>query len=42
MITEILFYLFIGFICGLIFGVIQLQGLTDYMDEWPTMEMKSR
>ncbi|CAI9727185.1 Hypothetical predicted protein [Octopus vulgaris] len=31
-----------GFIFGLIIGAIQLQGLPGYIDEWPTMEMKSR
>ncbi|XP_029639979.1 uncharacterized protein LOC115215006 [Octopus sinensis] len=31
-----------GFIFGLIIGSIQLQGMTGYIDEWPTMEMKSR
>lgn len=31
-----------GFIGGLLVGAIQHQGLTGYMDEWPTMEMKSR
>lgn len=31
-----------GFVCGLVMGGIQLQGLTGYIDEWPTMEMKSR
>lgn len=33
---------FVGFIGGLLVGAIQHQGLTGYMDEWPTMEMKSR
>ncbi|XP_014773846.1 uncharacterized protein LOC106871741 [Octopus bimaculoides] len=31
-----------GFIFGLIIGAIHLQGVTGYIDEWPTMEMKSR
>ncbi|XP_014773858.1 uncharacterized protein LOC106871746 isoform X2 [Octopus bimaculoides] len=31
-----------GFIFGLIIGAIQLQGVTGYIDEWPTIEMKSR
>ncbi|GAB1600419.1 uncharacterized protein LOC115215061 [Argonauta hians] len=31
-----------GFFFGLIIGTINLQGVSGYIEEWPTMEMKSR